>query len=195
MKEDNTAEKIEIKKMNYPKPIVNPKKRKMLVNMAWAISAVVLLVVGTMRRIKIETSIDFSWLPGFYSVINAIVAILLIIGLVLIRKKQIGRHQKVMFLAMILSLLFLVAYVIYHITTPETTFCREGNIRYIYFALLISHVVLAAIIFPFILFTFIRAAVGDYVRHKKMAKVVFPFWLYVAITGPLLYIMLYPCYN
>ena len=94
-----------------------------------------------------------------------------------------------------LSLLFLLSYVAYHTTTEETKYCAEGAIRYVYFFLLITHVVLAGIIFPFILFTFVRAVTGQFDRHKKLAKYVYPLWLYVAITGPVLFLMLMPCYK
>ena len=119
---------------------------------------------------------------------------LLIIALVLIKQKKIIAHRNVMFTAMITSALFLVSYVLYHFTTPETLFCKEGPIRIIYFILLISHVFLAAIIFPFILFTLIRGFTYQIEKHKKMARWVFPIWLYVAVTGPILYLMLRSCY-
>ena len=180
--------------MQYPKPIISPEKKPMLNALGWGISIIVLLVVGLMRQ-KFETSVDFTWLPKIYSSLNAMTAILLLIGLAQVKKKRFGNHQKVMMLAMVTSLLFLIGYVIYHATTPETQYCGEGFIRYIYFTLLISHIILAAIIFPFILFTFIRAVVGEFERHKKLARIVFPLWLYVAFTGPILYFMLYPCYK
>ena len=100
-----------------------------------------------------------------------------------------------MIVAMTCSFIFLTMYIVYHTTTPETKYCGEGNIRYVYFFLLISHVILAAVIFPFILFTFIRGYTFQVEKHKKMAKWVFPFWLYVAVTGPVLYIMLNPCFG
>jgi len=179
----------------FPKPLINPVYQKRLNIATWIISAIVLIIVGGMRNIHFDTSIDFSWLPGFYSAINALTAVLLIYGLVLVRKNKFDLHQKMMFFAMILSAVFLVSYVVYHTTTPETKYCGEGAIRYLYFALLISHVILAGIIFPFILFTFVRAVTGQYEKHRKLAKYVFPFWLYVAITGPVLYLLLWPCFK
>ncbi len=181
-------------KSQFPAPVVSPDKKKVLNIVAWVITAVVLLVVAGMRQIKIETSVDFSWLSTFHSTVNGLTALILVYGLILVKRHKYEQHQKVMFLAMIFSLIFLASYVVYHITTKETAYCGEGAIRYIYFALLISHVLLAAIIFPFILFTFIRAITGQYARHKKLAKIVFPFWLYVAVTGPVLYLMLLPCF-
>jgi len=112
-----------------------------------------------------------------------------------IKNRRIVQHQKIMTSAMLTSFIFLLCYVLYHITTPETMYCKEGVIRYVYFFLLISHVILAAISFPFVLFTFVRGYTRQDEAHKKMARWIFPIWLYVCITGPLCYLMLYPCYK
>ena len=162
---------------------------------AYIISIVVLLLVLMMRRIKINTDIDFTFLPAIYSSLNGLTAVLLIIALVFIKQKKIKLHRNFMFTAMITSALFLLGYVVYHFTTPETKFCGEGSIRFVYFILLISHVLLAAVIFPFILFKLIRGYTNQIEKHKKMARWVFPIWLYVALTGPILYLMLRPCYG
>ena len=148
-----------------------------------------------MRQIKIETSIDFTFLPPFYSTLNALTAIVLIIAFYFIKQKNVEAHRKSMYVAIALSVLFLLCYVLYHITTPETKYCGEGSIRIVYFILLISHIVLAAVILPFILFTFIRAYTGQISKHRSMATWVYPLWLYVAVTGPIIYIMLRPCYS
>ncbi len=161
---------------------------------AWILSAVVLLVVGGMRQIKIDTDIDFSFLPPFHSSLNALAAVSLIAALYFIKNKNVVAHQRCIYLAMGFSAMFLLSYVTYHITTPETRFGGEGTIKYIYLFLLLTHVVLAAVILPFILFTFIRAYTGQIDRHRAMARWVFPFWLYVAITGPVCYLMLRPYY-
>ncbi|MCL4157717.1 UNVERIFIED_CONTAM: hypothetical protein GTU68_034633 [Idotea baltica] len=104
-------------------------------------------------------------------------------------------HRKLMTTAMLLSALFLLSYVVYHFTTPETKFCGEGAIRMVYFFFLITHIILAAAILPFILFTYIRAYTNQFEKHVKLARWVFPLWLYVAVTGPILFLMLSPCYN
>ena len=179
--------------MNHPTGANLPLAKK-LSRWAWIVSGAVFLVVVFMRRIKIDTDIDFTFLPPLYSFLNGLTALVLIAAFVLIKNKRIEQHRKAMSLAMILSVLFLVGYVIYHITTPETLFCKEGSIRYVYFFLLISHIILAAVILPFILFTYIRAFTNQFDKHVKMAKWVFPLWLYVALTGPVLYLMLRPCY-
>lgn len=168
---------------------------KKLNTWAWILSVLVFLLVVGMRRIKIDTGIDFSFLPAVYSALNGIVAILLIIALVAIKRGNAKAHRKFTTAAMVGSVLFLLGYVLYHITTPETLYCGVGAIRYVYFFLLITHIILAAVILPFILFTFIRAYTNQFEKHKKMAKWVFPFWLYVAITGPILYMFLSPCYK
>ena len=168
---------------------------KKLNKFAYILSAFVLLVVASMRRIHFDTDIDFSFLPSIYSIMNAIVAVTLLVALYFIKRKNIEAHKKSMIIALTLSFLFLTMYVLYHTTTTETKFCREGFIRYIYFFLLISHVILAAVIFPFILFTFIRGYTFQVEKHKKMAKWVYPVWLYVAVTGPIIYIMLKPCFG
>lgn len=163
---------------------------------ATIISAVVLLLVATMRQIpRLDLGIDFSFLPAVYSLTNLIAAAFLILALNAIRKKDIAQHRKHIFVALAMSTLFLLMYVLYHITTPETKYCGEGAMRTIYFLLLITHVVLAAVSFPFILFTFIRGYTMQVEKHKKMAKWVYWVWLYVSVTGPIVYLMLKPCMN
>jgi putative membrane protein len=160
------------------------------------ISVVVLLLVISMRRIpRLDFGIDFSFLPAVYSVMNTLSAVFLLFGLYFIKNKQVEKHRKMMFTALTSSFLFLLMYVLYHITTPEIKYCGEGSIRYFYFLLLITHIVLAAVSFPFILFTFIRGYLMQVERHKQMARWVYWLWLYVAITGPVVYLMLRPCIN
>lgn len=161
---------------------------------ATIISIVVVLLVVLMRKIKLNLGIDFSFLPPFYSGLNALVAVVLILALMAVKKKNIAAHRRYMTIALGLSALFLLCYVVYHITTPTTNYCNEGNIRYLYFFLLITHIILAAALLPFILFTYIRAYTGQILLHRKMARWVFPLWLYVAVTGPVIYFMLRPCY-
>ena len=172
----------------------NIQLEKKLNTAAGIVSAVVLLLVGLMRRVKIDLGVDFSFLPPFHASLNALTAVILLMALYFIKNKNIEAHRKSIYAAMVTSALFLVSYVLYHFTTPETRFGGEGTIRLVYFVLLISHVVLAALILPFIFFTFNRAFTGQYDRHKKMARWVYPLWLYVALTGPVCYLMLKPYY-
>lgn len=160
------------------------------------ISAVVLLLVATMRQIpRLDLGIDFSFLPAVYSFMNLLAAIFLILALNYIRQKKVEQHRKMIYIALSMSTLFLLMYVLYHITTPEIKYCGEGLMRSVYFLLLVTHVVLAAVSFPFILFTFIRGYTMQVEKHKKMARWVYWVWLYVSITGPVVYLMLRPCIN
>ncbi|NNE28252.1 MAG: DUF420 domain-containing protein [Saprospiraceae bacterium] len=160
------------------------------------ISIVVLTAVVLMDRpeYKIQTDIDFTFLAPIHATINGIVAIILIAALYFVKQKQYDKHRLAINAAFVGSALFLISYVVYHFTTDATLFCKEGNIRYLYFFLLITHIVLAAFIFPFILITYTRAFVGKFAVHKRLARWVFPIWFYVAVTGPILYLMLRPCY-
>ncbi|HOY04495.1 MAG TPA: DUF420 domain-containing protein [Saprospiraceae bacterium] len=161
---------------------------------AYVVSVVVLLLVGLMRRVKIDLGIDFHFLPPIHATLNAITAVILLVALYYIKNKQIEQHRKAIYLAMVCSALFLVSYVLYHFTTPETRFGGTGVIRTVYFFLLLTHVVLAAVTLPLVLLTFNRAYTNQIERHRKMARWVFPLWLYVAITGPICYLMLKPYY-
>lgn len=178
--------------------------------LAWILTAVVLALVGLMRRVKIPLpeGWDFSFLPPFHASVNALTAVVLVVALYFIRQKRVEEHRKAIYVAMGLSVLFLLSYVAYHFTTPETIYgdvdsngkldagelAAVGSARTVYLVLLISHIVLAAVSLPLILFTFIRAFTGQYERHRKLARWVFPLWLYVAITGPVCYWMLKPFY-
>ncbi len=173
----------------------NPDLEKKLNRIAWFISAAVLLLVVLMRKIKIDSTIGFGFLPAVYSTLNGLTALVLLAGWRFIRTGRPDLHRKAMTTAMFTSLLFLLGYVLYHITTPETRFGGEGLIRGVYLFLLATHVVLAAVIFPFILFTFIRAYTGQFERHRRMARWVYWLWLYVAVTGPVLYFMIRPYYS
>jgi putative membrane protein len=175
---------------------------------AWIVTVAVLFLVGLMRQVKIPVGVDLSFLPPFHATLNGLTALVLIVALYYIKQKKVEQHRKAIYVALGLSALFLLSYVAYHFTTPETLYgdlngdkmlneeevLAAGSWRTIYLVLLLSHIALAAVIFPFILFTFIRAYTGQFDRHRKMARWVFPVWLYVAITGPVVYLMLLPYY-
>ncbi len=167
---------------------------KKLNTLAYVVSVVVLMLVGLMRRVKIETDIDFSFLPPVHASLNALTAVILVVAFIHIKNGRVEQHRKAIYAAMFTSALFLLSYVLYHFTTPETRFGGEGVIRYVYFFILITHIILAALTLPFILLTFNRAYTDQFDRHKKMARWVFPLWLYVAVTGPVCYLMLKPYY-
>ncbi len=159
------------------------------------LSAVVLLLVVLMRYIKLDLALDVSGLPAFHAFLNSITAVLLIYAFVQIKRKNIDAHRKAIYLAIFCSVVFLLSYVIYHFLTPSTKYGGEGALKVVYLILLISHIVLAAVSLPLILLTFNRAYTNEIEKHRKFAKFVFPIWLYVAISGPVCYLMLMPYYK
>jgi len=178
--------------MQYPK--TNLPLAKKLNAAAWITTVVVLGIVFGMQYFKIDIDADLSFLPKLNAILNTIAGVFLLLAFYFIKQKNYQLHAKMIFIAMFFSLCFLASYVFYHITTPHTAFCQEGIIKTIYLLLLLTHVVAAALSFPFILFTFVRGFTFQVAKHKKMAKWVFPVWLYVVITGPICYLMLSPCY-
>lgn len=156
-------------------------------------SSIVFLFILFMGRVQIDTGYDMRFLSGFHSTINALTFFVLLFALVKIKRGNIVAHRRAIYVALIFSGLFLLSYITYHLTVPEKKYCGTGLLRYIYFFILSSHILLSAIIMPFILFTFARANYGLYDLHKKMARWVFPFWLYIAGTGPIIYLMLKDC--
>ncbi len=172
----------------------NKQLARTLNKVAIVLSILVLLLVGLMRRVKIDLGVDFSFLPPVNATLNTIVSVLLIAALYFIKKKNIEAHKKAIMGAMFFSALFLLCYVLYHFTTEETTYCKEGAIKTVYFILLISHIVLAGVSLPFILFTFVRGYTYQVEKHKKLARYVWPVWFYVAVSGPICYLMLKSCY-
>jgi putative membrane protein len=171
----------------------NIKLAEKLNKYAIVVSAAVLILVASMRKIHFDLGIDFSFLPAIYSITNALAAVFLIRALMFIKQKRIAEHKQMIITALSLSAAFLLMYVLYHVTTKPVEYCGEGSIRVFYFLLLITHVTLAAVSFPFILFTFIRGFTMQVEKHKAISKYVFWVWLYVSITGPIVYLMLRPC--
>lgn len=138
---------------------------------------------------------DFTFLPPIYATINGLTAVLLIAALIAIKKGNRRLHETLVKICIGLSTLFLLMYVVYHLTTAETHFGGEGTIRYVYFFILITHILLSVVIIPLVLFTFSRALSGNFARHRALAKVAFPAWLYVAVTGVVVYLMISPYYQ
>jgi uncharacterized membrane protein YozB (DUF420 family) len=130
-------------------------------------------------------------LPALNATLNATSGVLLLAGWLMIRRGRIDLHRRCMLAAFVTSSLFLVSYVVYHAQAGSRPFTGRGTIRAIYFAILISHVLLAAIIVPLALITLRRALRGDYVRHRRIARWTFPVWMYVSVTGVVIYLMLY----
>tara|TARA_B100002051_G_scaffold65991_1_gene62573 strand:+ start:852 stop:1454 length:603 start_codon:yes stop_codon:yes gene_type:complete len=135
-----------------------------------------------------------KFLPPIYATINGITAIILVMAVYYIKRGKRNIHENLIKICIALSLCFLVMYIAYHITSDPTSFGGEGAIKYIYYFILISHILLSITVIPFVLFSYIRAITGDFERHRKIAKITFPIWLYVAVTGVIVYIMISPYY-
>lgn len=162
----------------------------------WAVSFVVFAVVVLLGRVKLEVDLGFDIhiFAAINAVINSLVAVLLVAGIITAKKRNYAAHRSIMLSAMALSLLFLVSYIAHHLLAGDTRFSGEGTIRYVYYFILITHIFLAAIILPFILFTAYRALVNENEAHRKLAKITWPIWFYVAVTGPVVYLMISPYY-
>lgn len=163
------------------------------------ISLAVPVVVVLLRYLPAEMrpNVYFAQhLPFANAILNSMVSVLLIAGYLTIRRtRNKTLHQSLMLGAFALSACFLVSYVLYHFIMPHQEFCKEGVIRYVYFFILATHIILAAAILPMILYTIYHSTSGNYVKHKKIARITFPLWLYVSVTGVLVYVLISPCYN
>jgi putative membrane protein len=162
------------------------------------VSILIPVVVAFLFSVKLK---DFginvtplSFLPPIYAAINGLTALVLISAVVAIKNGNRKLHERLMTSAIALSLAFLVMYVAYHMTSDSTKFGGEGIIRYIYFFILISHILLSIAVIPLVLVTYIRALANKFDKHKKIAKITFPIWLYVAVTGVIVYLMIAPYY-
>ena len=181
----------------------NDKKARILIGI---FSFVVFAVVVSLGKINlnIQTNFDVHVFAKINAILNTCVAILLIAALLQVKAKKYESHKRLMYAAMILSILFLVSYIAHHLLAGDTLFgdvnkdgivspeekAAVGSIRLIYFIILATHILLAAVILPFILFTAYRGLTGEYAKHKKIAKYTWPLWLYVAVTGPIVYLMI-----
>ena len=159
-----------------------------------ALSLIIPAVVAWLFTIKIE-GYDTTFLPPIYATLNAITALILILAVISIKKKRIQLHKRLMTTAVISSALFLILYIIYHSTSDSTPYGGEGAMRYIYFAILISHIILSIIVVPFVLLTYVRGYTNQIARHKKIARITFPLWLYVAVSGVVVYLLISPYYG
>jgi putative membrane protein len=174
---------------------VEQKFNKWIIVVSVAIPIVVALLFGVKLKdygIQVE---PMYFLPPIYAGINAATAILLVAAVIAIKNGKRKLHEKITQTAIAFSVIFLVMYVLYHMTSDSTPFGGEGWIRPVYFFLLISHILLSIIIIPLVLYTYVRAISGNFERHKKLAKITFPLWLYVAVTGVIIYLMISPYYG
>jgi putative membrane protein len=159
-------------------------------------SIIVFAAIILLSRVKLEASLGFDvhLFAKANAIINSIVALLLVAALIAVKNKNYEAHKKLMLTAMLLSILFLVSYICHHLFAGETKFGGEGTAKLIYYIILLTHIPLAGIILPFILFTAYRALIGEYPRHKKLARITWPVWFYVAVTGVVVYWMISPYY-
>lgn len=172
----------------------NDKKARTLI---FLFSIVVFVAVAGLSRItlKLDLGFDVHLFAKANAVINSAVAILLLAALIAVKAKQYLVHKRLMLTAMVLSILFLVSYICHHLFAGETIFGGGEPLRTVYRIILFTHIPLAAIILPFILFTAYRALTGDWERHKKLARITWPIWFYVAVTGVVVYLMINPYYT
>jgi putative membrane protein len=194
---------------NFPKPVLHKNERTARI-LIWSVSIIVFLAIAALSGIKLNVHLGFDphAFAVFNAIVNSLVAVLLVAALISVKKKHYLLHKKIMITAIILSVLFLISYVCHHLFSGETKFgdinhdgivspdekALAGSLRYVYYFILITHIPLAGIILPFILFTAYRALSGDYQKHKKLARVTWPIWLYVAISGVAVYWLISPYY-
>ena len=157
---------------------------------ALILSIVIPGLVAILFRAKLVDGYDFSFLPPIYASINGLTALVLILALVAIKKGNRTLHQRLIHFALALSASFLLLYVLYHMTSESTPYGGEGWLKYFYYFLLISHILLSVTIVPFVLYTYVRAITNRLTLHKKLARITFPLWLYVAISGVVIYKMI-----
>ena len=183
----------------------NQKKYKQI---AIIVSVILPVAVAILFGVKIE-GYNFGFLPSIYATINRLTAVVLLSAYFAIKKKKKNLHKNLINVAVILSVGFLVMYVIYHATSDSTIFGDSNHngiieeaealaissIKYLYYFILISHIILSIIITPFVCFTYLRGWLGDYEGHKKLTRITFPLWMYVAITGVIVFLMISPYYK
>ncbi len=186
----------------------NDKKASWLIGI---FSVVVFTAVVLLGRVKLELNLGFDVhiFATINAIINSAIAVLLVAALVAVKNKNYQLHKQLMMLALILSILFLVSYIAHHLLAGEARFgdadhdgllseeekLQAGTIRVVYYLILGTHIVLAALILPLILFTAYRALTAEFPAHKKLAKITWPLWFYVAVTGPIVYWMISPYYT
>jgi putative membrane protein len=160
------------------------------------VSAIVFLAVVALKNIALDLNppFDIHIFARINAVINSLVSVLLVAGLWAVKSRKYELHKRIMLSAITLSVLFLVSYICHHLLAGDTRFGGQGSIRLIYFFILITHIILAAVILPFILFTSYRAMVGEWPAHRKIARITWPIWLYVSVTGVVVYLMISPYY-
>ena len=158
------------------------------------VSITIPVVVVFLFRIRLENVQSLSFLPPIYAAVNGYTAIILLVALWAIKNRKINLHEQMMKTAIGLSLAFLIMYVAYHLTSDPTPFGGEGTIKIVYYIILISHIVLSIAIIPLVLISFVRGISQQFTQHRKIARITFPIWLYVTVTGVIVYYMISPYY-
>ena len=170
------------------------KREKRFNSLITVVSIAIPVVVAILFGIKIPGVAPLSMLPPIYATINGLTAVVLVLAVLAIKNGQRQRHQILMTTAIVFSLLFLVMYVAYHMTSDSTPYGGEGVMRVLYFFILITHIVLSIAIIPLVLKTYAKAYLKQFEAHRRLAKITFPIWLYVAVTGVVVYLMIAPYY-
>ena len=157
------------------------------------LSIAIPLVVAVLFGVKVDMKLPV-FLPPIYASINALTSIILIVAVWAVKNGKVKLHEKLMKTAIVFSVLFLMLYVAYHMTSESTKFGGDGSVKLVYFIILISHIILSIAVIPFVLITFVRAITNNIELHKKIAKYTFPLWLYVTVSGVIVYLMIAPYY-
>ncbi|WKB80060.1 DUF420 domain-containing protein [Cellulophaga lytica] len=169
-------------------------KEKRFNTIITVVSIIVPVVVALLFRVKLPNVEPLSFLPPIYATINGITAVFLIAAVVAIKNGKQKLHQNLMTTCIVFSLAFLVMYIAYHMTSESTSFGGDGIVKYVYLFILITHIILSIIIIPLVMKTYAKAYLKQYDAHRKLAKITFPIWLYVAVTGVVVYVMISPYY-
>jgi putative membrane protein len=160
----------------------------------WSLSIVIPVVVIILFQVRIPNVAALMFLPPIYATINGLTALLLLLAVRQIKRGNRASHERLMKLAILCSIAFLVMYVAYHMTSDPTPYGGEGFVAILYYFILISHILLSVTVIPLVLFTYHYASIEAFDKHKKLAKITFPIWLYVAVTGVIVYLMIAPYY-
>lgn len=167
------------------------KNKKLII----VISIFLPIAVALLFKIRIPNVEPLSFLPPIYACINAVTALTLIFGVIAIKKGNRKLHEILMKTSIGLSVLFLLMYIAYHSTSDPTSYGGYGYLKTVYFFILISHIILSVAIIPLVLISFVRALSEEFDKHKKIAKITLPIWLYVSISGVIVYLMISPYYT
>ena len=160
----------------------------------WILSIAIPLAVAVLFTVRIPGVERLGFLPPIYATINGLTAIILVVAVFQIKKGNRKLHERLMKTAIVCSVLFLIMYVAYHMTSDSTPFGGEGIIKYVYYFILLTHILLSIAVIPFVLITYVWGISGQFYKHRKIARITYPLWLYVAVTGVIVYLMISPYY-